>query len=829
MTHDSIEFRDLDRSNVAIVGGKGANLGELSRLPGVRVPAGFCITTKPFVRLLAQTPPIRELLERLSAHTTWDHELGAALRYAIETTPFPADLEAAITQHLARLGPDRAYAVRSSATAEDLPSASFAGQHDSYLNVAGTKAIAQHVTRCWASLFTDRAITYRVRNGFDHRKVRMAVVVQQMVDADAAGVVFTADPVTGNRTVVSIDAVRGLGEGAVAGLVHAHHYDVRDDAVVSAENVTRTLTDEQCLELARLARVIELHFGDPQDIEWCLATDAFYIVQSRPITTLYPVPDVGDQARHVYLSVGHQQMMTNAMKPLGLSLFQLTAFGRMVEAGGRLFVDTAAALASAPGRANLLRAMSQHDPLTHAAMATLIERDFIPLAPAADPPPHPRAPFHDDPSQAAELIARSHASIETLRREIQSRSGVELLAFIRLDVAELKAILFEPRSMAMIMAALDAWTWVDDKMKEWLGEPTAAGTLSLAAPNNVTAEMGLALLDVADVIRPYPEVVAKLRAATDATFLDGLDGLEGGLETRAALEAYLERYGMRGPGEIDITTTRWSENPAALIPVLLGAVESFESGARTRKLEEGRTRARTLEHPLLERLRQLPDGNTKAAEAQRMITRLRAFLGFREYPKYGIVSRYAVYKRALLREAERLVRAGLIHERDDVYYFRFEELEDVVRTGELDERLVAERKAQHARNEKLTPPRVITSEGEVVRGYYTRTNVPAGALVGLPVSAGIVEGRARVLLTMADAVVEEGDILVTLFTDPSWTPLFVTVKGLVTEVGGLMTHGAVIAREYGLPAVVGVEHATTRIRDGQQIRLDATAGFVELL
>jgi pyruvate,water dikinase len=228
-------------------------------------------------------------------------------------------------------------------------------------------------------------------------------------------------------------------------------------------------------------------------------------------------------------------------------------------------------------------------------------------------------------------------------------------------------------------------------------------------------------------------------------------------------------------------------------------------------------------------LQQLADGEQKAKETKQMIDLIRNFIGYREYPKYGIVSRYFVYKQALLKEAEQLVQANVIHEKEDIYYLTFEELREVVRTNKLRDRLISNRKDEYKTYEKLNPPRVLTSDGEIIAGAYKRENLPAEALVGLPVSSGVIEGRARVILNMADADLAAGDILVTAFTDPSWTPLFVSIKGLVTEVGGLMTHGAVIAREYGLPAVVGVENATKLIKDGQQIRVHGTEGYVEIL
>ena len=279
----------------------------------------------------------------------------------------------------------------------------------------------------------------------------------------------------------------------------------------------------------------------------------------------------------------------------------------------------------------------------------------------------------------------------------------------------------------------------------------------------------------------------------------------------------------------DPTKTRWSEKPITLLPLILSNIRNLEANAGARKFEQGRMQAVEKEQELLARLKQLPDGEQKANETKRKIDLLRNFIGYREYPKYGIVSRYFVYKQALIKEAERLLQAGIIHDKEDIYYLTFEELHDVVRTGKLDYRIIAKRKVDYKFYEKLTPPRVITSDGEIVTGAYIRENLPAKAIPGLAVSSGVIEGRARVIFNIEDADMEDGDILVTTFTDPSWTPLFVSIKGLVTEVGGLMTHGAVIAREYGLPAVVGVENATKFIKDGERIRVNGTDGYIEIL
>lgn len=863
-------FQDIDKTNLMVVGGKGANLGELSKIEGICVPDGFCISTEAFKRIIGETSSINELLDQLSLLKVEDRdkigELGREICRLIEEIAIPQDISEEINCHLLRLGEENAYAVRSSATAEDLPTASFAGQQDTYLNIIGKEAILKHISKCWASLFTERAVIYRLHNGFDHRKVQLSVVVQKMVFPQVAGVMFTADPVTSNRKVLSIDASFGLGEALVSGLVNADIYKVRNGKVIGKkisnkkraiyglkdggtkeqeiepeQQNRQALTDEQILQLEHMGRDIEEHFGCPQDIEWCLAGDRFYIVQSRPITTLYPVPEADDQDNHVYVSVGHQQMMTDPIRPLGLSFFLLTTNAPMRKAGGRLFVDVSHMLASPGSREILLNTMGQHDPLIQDALLTIIEReDYIKPSPNDKKelssgksnkglPSGFQTQTEDDPTIVSDLIERSQTSIEALKQNIQTKSGPDLFDFILEDIQRLKKILFDPQSLGVIMAAMDASSWINEKINEWLGEKNAADTLSQSVPNNITSEMGLALLDVADVIRPYPEVVAYLQNVKDDDFLNELVKFDGGQETQDAIRGYLNEYGMRCAGEIDVTKTRWSEKPTTLVPMIVNNIKNFEPNAGRRKFEQGRQEALKKEQELLERLKELPDGEQKAKETKRMINLIRNFIGYREYPKYGMVNRYFVYKQALLEEAEQLIQANIIDAKEDIYYLTFEELRKVVCTKKMDYQIISKRKDEYKLFERLTPPRVITSDGETLSGEYKRENIPTEAIAGLPVSSGVIEGRARVILSMEDAYLENGDILVTPFTDPSWTPFFASIKGLVTEVGGLMTHGSVIAREYGLPAIVGVENATKLIKDGQRIRVNGTDGYVEIL
>ena len=499
-------FQEIEKTQLLLVGGKGLNLGELSKIQGIQVPEGFCVTTVGYQKAIEQNETYHALLDQLTMLKVEDRdqigEISRKIRQIIMEVEIPSDVVKAVAHYLSQFGDEHAYAVRSSATAEDLPHASFAGQQDTYLNIIGKEAILQHISKCWASLFTDRAVIYRMQNGFDHSQVYLSVIVQRMVFPQASGILFTADPITSNRKLLSIDASFGLGEALVSGLVSADCYKVQEGEIVDKriatkklaiygrkeggtetqqidpdQQKTQTLTEQQILQLARIGRQIEAYFGCPQDIEWCLVDDTFYIVQSRPITTFYPIPEANDEENHVYVSVGHQQMMTDPLKPLGMSLFQLTSFGPRFKAGGRLFVDVTHILASPDSRKMLLDAMGQHDPLMKDALMTIIERgDFIKSLPndkkeqssgksnksvsSADS----QAQIENDPTIVSDLIKSSQTSIEELKQNIQTKSGSDLFDFILEDIQELKKILFDPQSSAVFMAAINASSWINEKM-----------------------------------------------------------------------------------------------------------------------------------------------------------------------------------------------------------------------------------------------------------------------------------------------------------------------------------------------------------------------------
>ncbi|MBU3128963.1 phosphoenolpyruvate synthase [Clostridium tagluense] len=868
-----LSFKDIDKSKLEVVGGKGANLGELSRIEGLQVPEGFCVTTMAYKKVIEYNKEFNRLLEELSHIKVDDRKkigvICGKIRSLIEGITIPKDIDEGITAFIKKFGEKNAYAVRSSATAEDLPLASFAGQQDTYLNILGKDDILHHVSKCWASLFTDRAVIYRIQNNFDHSRVYLSVVIQKMVFPVASGIMFTADPISGNRKVTSIDASFGLGEALVSGLVNADIYKAKAGKIIDKKISTKkvgiygipkggteqreidadqqndqTLTDQQILQLEQIGRKIEVYFGRPQDTEWCLYENKIYIVQSRPITTLYPAPIVADDKTHVFFSFGHRQMMTEAMSPLSMTffavLFKMMVDTPMYYAGGRIYVDSSNELRSPIMRKSFVKGLKSVDVLMQNAFYNVLKRDDIMKnlykSKKAMVPVKLISYWliktieyyrKNDPSIPEYFMSRSRAMMSDLEQQSQKISGNELFDFAEKSMARIKDNMMD--TYGVVFSGAYATSWINKKLEKWLGEKNLADTLAQSVSNNVTSEMGLELLDVSDVIRKYPEVIKYLEHPKDETFFEDLVKLPGGIEARDAIREFLKKYGMRCSAEIDISRTRWNERPTILVPLILGNIKVYPPNAHEAKFEQGLREAKEKEQDILSRLQKLSGGRAKAKKAKRAISVLRNYAGYREFNKYTLIWYEWVIKQVIMKEAERLVLQGLIKKPGDIFYLEYEELREVIKTNKLDYSIIQKRKEDYEIYEKLTPPRVITSDGEIISSQYDISKIPKGALAGVPVSAGIIEGRARIILRIEDANIEEGDILVTTFTDPSWTPVFVSIKGLVTEVGGMMTHGAVVAREYGLPALVSVENATKLIKDGQRIRVNGTEGYVEIL
>lgn len=863
-------FNQVGRSSLPYVGGKGANLGELSKA-GFPVPGGFCVTTHAYQDFIATSPEMDALLNALNAIDPADlnqlRNLGERIRTHLQQLEVPVRLKNEVLNAWESAGKDYSYAVRSSATAEDLPTASFAGQQDTYLNIKGPDELVQHIRKCWASLFTDRAISYRAKNGFDHRQVYLSVVVQRMVNPEIAGIMFTADPVSGNRTVVSIDASFGLGEAIVSGMVSADLYKVKSGKIMQKnisekkkaiyslpeggtvtkdlpgeQQTKQALADEQILRLAKLGKRIEEHFGSPQDIEFCIENGEIFVVQSRPITSLYPLPDIPYQPLRVMVSFGHMQMMTDAMKPLGLSvlksLFQNS--NTVQEAGGRIYLDPTDLLRHRLGRKIMPAFLTNADEGASRAINEVILRPEFLAEPArgsfltgAGQFVKPvlkqvlKNLFKKDPKLAKDsaesFIAQKRAEAYAA---LKGRKGAERLEAVKHQLSNVQDVLrtIMPNALTFFVAS----ALLKKALIRLMGNDSELHILNRSLPGNITSEMGLEIGDLADLLRELPEVAAYLETADDRTFYEGLATVPEGERFKQAFENFIAKYGTRCPGEIDITRPRWREAPTLLVPAILGHMRSVKPGEHRQKFLQGEREA---EEAMQRVMHRVENSRFKSKRIKRLIEVFRYMGGLREHHKYLATLILDECKKAIIAEAKDLVNKGVLQQAEDVYYFTLDELTRLAK-GEFDKdvsTLVADRKEKYEWHKTLKPPRVMTSEGEIVTGDPKTGNFPEGSLVGSPVSAGVIEGKARIVLTPEKAFLHEGEILVAPHTDPGWTPLFQSAKALVTEVGGLMTHGAVVAREYGIPAVVGIDEATKKIQDGQRIRVNGDQGFVEFL
>jgi len=868
-----IFFDQINCSSLPLVGGKGANLGEMTQA-GFPVPGGFCVTTLAYQEFVAASPLMEAFFTKLSTIDAADlnqvREVGQSIREHLHQQAIPVTIIAEILHAWGKFGTENYYAVRSSATAEDLPNASFAGQQDTYLNIKGREELLQYVRKCWASLFTDRAIVYRAKNGFDHREVYLSIVIQQMVIPDTSGIMFTADPVNGNRTVVSIDASFGLGEALVSGQVSADLYKVNENTIVSKKiskkqiaiyslpeggTITKeippdqqeqqALTDKQITALAALGRKIERHYGVPQDIEFCVENNELFIVQSRPITTLYPLPDIPERPLRILLSFGHMQMMTHAMKPLGLAVLQQIIPSKIFKvAGGRLFIDITDILHNRIARRGVPTLLQNIDEGMSRAVANIVLRpEFLADSQLAD-----TSIFSSVRKIATPIMGKAWkilrggdldeaiAAVETYTQErrkriqqsLSKKYGAERIIIVQQQLSSLLLDVIN-NVIPYVLSGIVSSAMLKKAIIRRLGnEAQLLNKLNKSLPNNVTSEMGLELGDLADMLRELPEVQEYLKTANSKTFYSGLDPIPGGERFRRAFAEFIDNYGMRCPGEIDITSPRWYEAPTQLNSALFSHIQSLRPGEHRQRFAEGNKEAEMASHTILDTV----EGSYfKTKIIKRLIAVYRHLGGLREQHKYILITEMWECKKVIMEEAETLVQKGLISEPNDIYFLELNELLAVLQDnfkGNVSE-LIAKRKEAYERYQSLKPPRVMTSEGEIVVVPPKRENIPVGTIIGSPVSSGIAEGIARIILRPENAILKKGEILIAPHTDPGWTPLFASAVAVITEVGGLMTHGAVVAREYGIPAVVGVDDATTLIKDGELIRVNGDLGYIEIL
>ncbi len=859
---------------------------------GFAVPEGFCVTTAVYA-LLSESAGLEAMLTALATSraedAAWWTELAAAVRTALLQAPVPASVAEAITQAYQELGRRESVpvAVRSSATAEDLPSASFAGQQETYLNIVGIEALLDAVQRGFASLWTDRAVSYRHSLGIDPRTVRLAVVVQHMVDPQVAGVLFTANPLTGKRREIVIDANPGLGEAVVSGATNPDHFVVNTptgeiverrlgdkQVIVQAEACGGTqrveqrgageeacLSDDQVRTLAALGARVEANSGAPQDIEWAMdAAGHVWLTQARPITTLFPLPVEApstDEELRAYLSFNVQQGTSLPFTPMGVSAMRLlvssiaTYLGfpprdraqghRFVTvAASRIFIDVTAALRNSFGRTLLVRSMEEAE--IHAAMI------FQQLS--ADPHfsllPAPRLPFF---RALVSLFVRSGLPWHLFRALLSPRAGRERLLRLEqlLREASKGEAVTAPTDPADRLAAVEEVFF--DATMHLLNNASSAmvagmETFALAEallgnlatkdelqrvlrglPTNPTTEMNLVLWALSEQVHA-DQTVAHLVRNTPPVRL-AQDYRNGSLPPllQQGLANFLSIYGHRSVSELDLGMPRWSEDPTYILGILESLLQlhdlALSPDAQYRRAAEA---AEVMVAELTRRARR--KSRWRGLLVGFCLRRARALGGLREVPRFCLTHVLARARALLWPLGDELVRAGCLEQAEDIFFLSLPEVR-AARTGTDLRRTVRERRASY--QQELTRrhvPLVLLSDGTEPSAKPSTAVSAHGTLLGTPASSGIVTAPARVILDPTGARLAPGDILVAPATDPGWTPLFLTAGGLVTETGGAMSHGVIVAREYGIPAVVGVPRATERIPTGSRLTVDGTAGTI---
>ena len=907
-----MDIAEIRGSMLPVVGGKAANLGELTSA-GLPVPPGFCLTTAAYRLALVDTG-LEEVFAALKEASTSGSEasgsqpgvdsaglgrfseIAVRARSLVLDAGLPAGIAEAVRSAYEALGHNVPVAVRSSATAEDLPFASFAGQQDTFLNIVGVDPVLDAVSRCWASLWTDRAVTYRTTNGIDHATVALAVVVQEMVDSTTAGVMFTANPVTGNRHETVIDASPGLGEAVVSGAVNPDHYVVepRRGEIVSrtlgdkhveiravpgggTERLERShqallddpapqpcLSDGQVLALATLGREVQEHYGAPQDTEWAIdAAGKLWLTQARPITTLYPQTTRTPPApgEHAFLNFSLAQGLTRPLTPMGLAGIRLIAScvaktaafdvpdprsgpPPYYEAGQRIFFDLTAVLRSRVGRAIVPRVFDVMEARSATLMRGLFDdprftvitktplkliRHVGPVAAKYRVPESVlRGLFR--PAAAMKRVERINAELRTtlaVPREATSHQrlghvqrilGDEVFATVP-QVLPLPALGFA--MLALVRRLLGGQAPYDQLQ-----------TVIRGLPNNVTTEMDLALWQLASDIRKDPDAVASMVGRTAVELVEQYREADLPPVAQSGVEAFLRTYGHRAVAEIDLGMPRWSDDPTHILGVVANYLRLGE-GAETPDRQFIRAAREADEQVARFVARARAKSPLHAVIVRTALDRTRRFAGLRELPKYNLVLGLSAAREQLLLIGNELAAAHRIENAEDVFFLDLDDVEVALAGDDLRD-VVADRRAvyeQELRRRHI--PRVLLSDGTEPEataggsgGKQRPGTAPPGTLSGSPASAGLVSAPARVIMDPVGAHLEPGEILVAPSTDPGWTPLFLTAGGLVMEMGGPNSHGAVVAREYGIPAVVGVPDATSRIRTGQHITVDGAAGTV---
>ena len=884
-----VPFEAIGKESLPTVGGKGANLGVLTKA-GFPVPSGFCITTDAYYRVVEQAG-IEALLENLSKIRYDDLEalnaIAFSIRERLSAATIPKQIIDTVQEAYKALGNANVpVAVRSSATAEDLLEASFAGQQDTYLNIIGAKAVMEAVHHCWESLWNDRAVVYRARNGIDHRQVGISVVVQKLVEAKVAGVLFTANPLTGKRRQAVIDASPGLGEAVVSGATTPDQFIVNSTSGeivkrnISSKRIIITaaigggtqfkeqmntnnqacLSDEQVKTLASLGSRVEKYYGAPQDIEWALdGNDQIWLLQSRPITTLFPLPENApeeDNNLHVYMSATGDEGVTRPLTPMGLQAYRimiscvslrlwkhrpkdmLKGPASCVEAGYRFYYDITSIVRSTIGQRLMDSFMSSFDNYTAEIMRNI--KGDSRFAPKRIPfrklmwivlTPFIRTPLIPYTLGALRDPDKARNKIERLFRRVMETANIQGVASEKQRFQAIIRLLMEGGSSLFITGFPEAVAGYIalEIAKRLLGSLATEDVMQAVLrglPDNPTTEMGLALWDIALTVKSD---ISSLKALTDMPsekLTEAFLAKELPDVLQKKMTDFLKVYGNRAVAEIDMGLPRWSEDQSHLFGILSNYIKLEDL---TKAPDVQFKNAVSEGEAVMENLVSRASDKSKlhGILVRWALNRARRMIGRRELWKTQLTAIFAKTRELLLSIGEDLVKRELLLHREDIFFVNLTEVQEAISGRDLHS-IVRERKEAYEHElKRVRVPMILLSDGtEPLPKPSMQEGAASNALQGVPASPGIIKGRARILLDPTNAKIEPGEILVAPNTDPGWTPLFLTASGLVMERGGAISHGAVVAREYGIPAVVGVTGIIDRIKTGQTITVDGFNGVV---
>lgn len=818
-----VNLAQVDAADLARGGGKAANLGELlrARYP---VPPGFVITTATYDRIGSSNDLVNVIAE------VSEPEGAVVARTAFERATIPPEIAEAILAAYRRIG-GGPVAVRSSATAEDLPEAAFAGQQETFLEVSGESALLDAVRRCWASLWSDRAISYREQHGLSQIPVKLAVIVQQMVAAEVAGVMFTANPVTGARDETIVEASAGLGEALVGGLVTPDHIvlrnsrhrwqivgrqqgrqevEVRPRAGGGIDHVAGTavsgpaLPDAVLLQLARMGASISKHFGRPQDIEWAWANGKLYILQSRPITALPQPPAQPGRFRPQRFAADYLQVrpypldMTTWLPAVGNALPRVLPVSGLIPSFARMWIEND----------GVIERLAEAPTFRPTPDLLLAPARIVALARRYDP-----ANWRADPILAASLT-RIH---ELESRDSRALSWAELLETAReamampLAIMEIRRRYFPRGALALVTL------WLILRIFG-LGDRFAP---LLFGVDNRTLEANRALEALAAEIRSDPELAAIVESQDSEHLLTTLREEAKGRAFLERFTAFLDAYGHRETGSpLLVSQPTWKDSPQTVLGILQGMARA-ESTLRNDPSAWMTERDDVLAHPAL-------GFQPLRAIVLSLITQARRVSALREDTHFAMTLPMPILRRTLLELGHRLAEVGILESAEDVFHLRFDELESM--DGVWPPPTAVAEELRQAKQRRADRRLELERAGTPFMDLPSLSGPQPGGEVlvtGTPGSPGVAEGPVRIVRDPAAfGSLRPGEVLVAPYTNPSWTPLFTRATAVVVDTGAAMSHAAIVAREYGVPAVMGTGNGTLRLNDGQWVRVDGSRGVV---